>query len=183
MSASPDISLRTSDESEGDEDGDILSSSGEITTDSETVDEQESQSHLAVWRIWEEWNGILILENVICWECKLKLNYKTSPSSFLQHLSNKHLVLNQTKEPGAKIKDFFQPAVKKTGIKYPEKHPTQRKFWENLTRWIVRKKHPFVLVEDAELRTMIDWIDPKLKVPSNNTVKNDILKKYISFRR
>ena len=51
MSASPDISLSSSDESEGDEDGDILSSSGEITTDSETVDEQESQSHLAVWRI------------------------------------------------------------------------------------------------------------------------------------
>ena len=86
-------------------------------------------------------NGKLILENVICGECRLKLKYKTSPSSFLQHLSNKHLVLNQTKEPGAKIKDFFQPAVKKTGIKYPEKHPTQRKFWENLTRWIDRKKH------------------------------------------
>ena len=66
--------------------------------------------------------------------------------------------------------------MKKTGIKYPEKHPTQRKFRENLTR----KKHPFVLVEDEEFRTMIDCIDPKLKVPSNNTVKNDILKKYNS---
>ena len=76
----------------------------------------------------------LILENVICGECGLKLKYKTSPSSFLQHLSNKHLVLNQTKEPGAKIKDFFQPAVKKTGIKYPEKHPTQRKFQEHLKK-------------------------------------------------
>ena len=109
-------------------------------------------------------NGKLILENVICGECRLKLKYKTSPSTFHQ----------------AKIKDFFEPAVKKTGIKYPEKHPTQRKFQEHLTRWIVRKKCPFVLVEDEEFRTMIDCINPKLKVPSNNTVKNDTLKKYDS---
>ena len=43
MSASPDISLSSSDESEGDEDGDILSSSGEITTDSETVDDPSNE--------------------------------------------------------------------------------------------------------------------------------------------
>ena len=145
MSASPDISLSSSDESEGDEDGDILSSSGEITTDSETVDDPSNERPSALhstsqstqkaqsrptwdgnilfpppemstknpspaWKfggIEKDENGKLILENVICGECRLKLKYKTSPSSFLQHLSNKHLVLNQTKEPGAKIKDFF----------------------------------------------------------------------------
>ena len=36
------------------------------------------------------------------------------------------------------------------------------------------------LVEDEEFRTMIDCIDPKLKVPSYISTEHDILKKYDS---
>ncbi len=56
-------------------------------------------------------------------------------------------------------------------------------FRDDLLKWIVRDDQPFTVVEVPEFRQVIKRLKPEASVPSADTVRRDIAKKFDMTRK
>ena len=125
-------------------------------------------------------NGKLIKDKVICSYCGTQLKYNSSPQSFMNHLKSLHFEKvkddhddNENSSAGqSKIESFM---IKRAEVKYKPNDPRQKRFRSNQTRWIIKHKRPFKIVEDEGYRKMVSDLDPRITVPSGMTISRDIL--------
>ena len=80
----------------------------------------------------------------------------------------------------SKIDNFM---IKRANVKYKPNDPKQKRFRSNQTKWIIKHKRPFKIVEDEGYRKMVSDLDPKITVPSGITISRDILGLYKKHRK
>jgi hypothetical protein len=51
-------------------------------------------------------------------------------------------------------------------------------FCSCLAKWIVCNDQPFTTVENEHFRNMIEILNPEAQVPSADTIKNNIMKRF-----
>ena len=131
-------------------------------------------------------NNILCKQEIICGKCGKRIAYRNTPSNFAQHLQSDHILeweqALKKKEDGSKPK---QPKVSDWAVvggsslkPYSDKHVKQKQFRNKLSDWIIKNIRPISIVHDKEFKDLITIADPKLKVPSNDSIMRDITKKY-----
>ena len=125
-------------------------------------------------------NGSLNMEYVFCGLCPKKYKYNNSPSHLKAHLSLEHkdiyekeLVSNGSEKlKQNKLTDykFKSGAIQK----YKTNNIVQKNFRDNVIKWIAKDIRPIKIVDDKGFRDMISDIDPKLTVPSRQSIVRDI---------
>lgn len=82
--------------------------------------------------------------------------------------------------PFMRVDSSETPGAHKNPIKkYPGSHPTQIKFNEAITNWIIEDSINFNVVNTAAFKGVIEAADKFLNVPDRRTVANNISKKYV----
>ena len=126
--------------------------------------------------------GQLEADKTVCSHCGLEQSYKGSPSNFDQHLKNAHKIYCQDDKSSASQSKMTQFVSQKVNP-YKDTHPVQIKFRQNLLRWIIASKRPFIIVEDEGLKVTIHDLDPRVTVPARSTITRDIIKIYRKKRQ
>ena len=126
--------------------------------------------------------GQLEADKTVCSHCGLEQSYKGSPSNFDQHLKNAHKIYCQDDKSSASQSKMTQFVSQKVNP-YKATHPVQIKFRQNLLRWIIASKRPFIIVEDEGLKVTIHDLDPRVTVPARSTITRDIIKIYRKKRQ
>ena len=126
---------------------------------------------------------------MFCGLCPKKYKYNKSPSYFKGHLLLEHkriyekeLGLNDAeKSKQNKLTDY---KFKSSSIqKYKTSHIVQKNFRNNIIKWIAKDVRPIKIVDDDGFREMISHIDPKLTVPSRQSVVRDIKELQLAKKR
>ena len=139
-------------------------------------------------KVWEHGGfrknerGQLEADKTVCSHCGLEQSYKGSPSNFDQHLKNAHKIYCQDDKSSASQSKMTQFVSQKVNP-YKATHPVQIKFRQNLLRWIIASKRPFIIVEDEGLKVTIHDLDPRVTVPARSTITRDIIKLYNKKRQ
>jgi len=139
-------------------------------------------------KVWEHGGfrknerGQLEADKTVCSHCGLEQSYKGSPSNFDQHLKNAHKIYCQDDKSSASQSKMTQFVSQKVNP-YKDTHPVQIKFRQNLLRWIIASKRPFIIVEDEGLKVTIHDLDPRVTVPARSTITRDIIKLYNKKRQ
>ena len=131
-------------------------------------------------------NGEIDKSKIICSHCGKKISYNSSPSTFETHLTAKHFTeyngsLEAENNKQAKIGDFFTAGSNVT--KYPAKHPKQKAFRAALVRFVIRDKRPLSTPSGKGFIDLMMTVDPRLTVPSRDTIRRDINKLYTIKKR
>ncbi len=86
------------------------------------------------------------------------------------------------KKTQPKLTDF---RFEKTKVveKYKASDPKQKAFRSSIRDWIVSSKRPFNIANDDGLRKVIKGLDPRITVPTGQTVNNDVSAEYVKRRR
>ena len=147
---------------------------------------KKSSSISPVWDFggFRKENSILCKQEIICGKCGKRIVYRNTPSNFAQHLQSDHTLeweqALKKKQDGSK-----QPKVSEWAVvdgssskPYSDKHVKQKQFRNKLSDWIIKNIRPISIVHDKEFKDLISIADPKLKVPSNDSIMRDISKKY-----
>ena len=129
-------------------------------------------------------NNILCKKEIVCGKCGKRITYRNTPSNFAQHLQSDH-VLEWEQALKKKQDSSKQPKVSEWAVvggssskPYSDKHVKQKQFRNKLSDWIIKNLRPISIVHDKEFKDLISIADPKLKVPSNDSIMRDITKKY-----
>ena len=139
-------------------------------------------------KVWEHGGfrknerGQLEADKTVCSHCGLEQSYKGSPSNFDQHLKNAHKIYCQDDKSSASQSKMTQFVSQKVNP-YKDTHPVQIKFRQNLLRWIIASKRPFIIVEDEGLKVTIHDLDPRVTVPARSTITRDIIQLYNKKRQ
>ena len=128
-------------------------------------------------------SGELDISKAVCGLCGEEFKYASSPFPLAQHLKRHHedqVDLGKQEAPAirlrqASVKDFIEKKLDKVK-KYPNHNAKQKKFRKQLLHLIVRSKRPISIVEDQELVESYAIADPRLSVPSKQTMTRDIKK-------
>lgn len=75
--------------------------------------------------------------------------------------------------------DSAESSGKVKSKKYPATHPSQIKFNDAITDWIIEDSINFNVVDTPAFRNVIATADPYLNVQDRRTVANNISKKYV----
>ena len=59
--------------------------------------------------------------------------------------------------------------------KWPEHHPEQQSITFRLAEWICNAVLPYTIVEDDRFKVMINQLNPKVVIPSENKLRQNII--------
>ena len=130
--------------------------------------------------------GKLLTDKMYCGLCPKEIKYNQSPGGLSDHLNHNHMEamieMMDEKKTQPKLTDF---RFEKTKVveKYKASDPKQKAFRSSMRDWIVSSKRPFNLANDDGFRKVIKGLDPRITVPTGQTVNNDVSAEYVKRRR
>lgn len=126
---------------------------------SEESESQESDSRSKPFNKWDYYE--IIDDKIKCKWCGNKYNTTTGASSLKYHIVKTHKV------PKSKIiTKCFEPASK-----------NEKSFNDYLIRFLVKGKHPFMIVEQPEFIEMIKSLNTTAFIPSRMTIQRQCISK------
>ena len=130
--------------------------------------------------------GNLLTDKMYCGLCPKEFKYNQSPGGLTEHLNHNHveamIEIMDEKKTQPKLTDF---RFEKTKVveKYKASDPKQQAFRSHLRDWIVTSKRPFHIANDDGLRKVVKGLDPRITVPTGQTISNDVSAEYVKRRR
>ena len=124
--------------------------------------------------------GILQKDVVYCAHCNFSTKYCNSPTNLQRHIEREHgdVLKELSDEPKlfqSKVTDF--PTTSLAIVKkYPQDSQKQVNFKNLIITWVIKSLRPFIIVKDENLVKAFNLADPKLTIPSTDTIKSQVSK-------